>query len=345
MPFPSEFPVAGDAPGEAGVAKCMRDWSTRPVLMHRLPDRVVGPAISIYPGRGQAMELAVTETAAYDRSTPRWRMYVFRAIAVIYILLGLVVLEGVTEGLMPWTTIGCPGCMDNYNPELHRWYGAMHGAMIAILFSGSMFALLLKPLARPLLLQFYVLGFLILATGFTAVSFQEIAETKPGVMIPFGIAMAIIVVAYPSFSRFKSFARDLPASIPLLALTAVSGLILAPQIWQDLQRQLDGTSADEHAVSGRWIESVIVMTVLIVAGLLTSTRRPGWTVLGTLLGVAYVYLGISAITVPDQPGGWGELGGIAALAGGLAYLGLTYRESRAVQPAIELSSENLVHAD
>lgn len=291
------------------------------------------------------MKLAETGTGIVGRTTPRWRLYGFRAIAVIYVLLGLFVLEGVTEGLMPWTTIGCPGCVGDYNPEVHRWHGAMHGAMIAILFSGSMAALLLKPRERPLLLQFFVIGFTILDIGFVSFSYQDFSETKPAALIFFMIALAIVVAAYPWFSRVRSLARDVRVSASLLALTVVSGLMLAPQIWQNLNRQIDGTAADEHAASGRWVESVIVMTVLIAAGLLTSTRRPGWTVLGTLLGVAYLYLGVSAITVPDQPGSWGELGGVAALAGGLAYLGLTYREARAEKPAIELSTETFVHAD
>jgi hypothetical protein len=78
----------------------------------------------------------------------------FRILAAIYVLLWLFMLEGVREGRMPWTTIGCPGCVGGYHPEVQRWHGAEHGAMIAILLASSMLALVLKPRERPLLMRF-----------------------------------------------------------------------------------------------------------------------------------------------------------------------------------------------
>jgi hypothetical protein len=168
---------------------------------------------------------------------------------------------------------------------------------------------------------------------FSAFIYQDFNDLNFGAAIGFAVALAIISAAHPWFSRIAGLTRSARASMPLLVLTIVSALVLAPQIWQDLQRQIDGTAADEHARSGRWAESVAVMPFLTAAGLLTSSRRPGWTTLGTPLGIAYLYLGVAALPVPDRPGSWGELGGIGALAGGAAYLALTYRESRA--PALQ----------
>ena len=42
--------------------------------------------------------------------------------------------------------IGCPGCASDpgYSVEKYRWFGAEHGALVGILFSGSLIALLSK---------------------------------------------------------------------------------------------------------------------------------------------------------------------------------------------------------
>ena len=38
--------------------------------------------------------------------------------------------------------IGCPGCASDpgYSLEKYRWFGAEHGALVGILFSGSLIA-------------------------------------------------------------------------------------------------------------------------------------------------------------------------------------------------------------
>jgi hypothetical protein len=63
---------------------------------------------------------------------------------------------------------------------------------------------------------------------------------------------------------------------------------------------------------------------LVFASLLASTRKPGWKPLTIIIGIAYLYLGTAALTVPDQPGSWGITGGIVSLIGGIAYLGCAF---------------------
>ena len=85
---------------------------------------------------------------------------------------------------------------------------------------------------------------------------------------------------------------------------------------------------------GRWTGGIILNLCLVLAGLLAATKRPGWRELGILVGITYLYLGAAALTVPDQPGSWGVVGGILALLGGASYiaaaLGEAQRASRAV---------------
>ena len=72
---------------------------------------------------------------------------------------------------------------------------------------------------------------------------------------------------------------------------------------------------------------------LIGIGFLTAIKRPGWQVLGILLGIVYLYLGIVAITIPNEIGSWGTVGGILSILGGVAYLVLTVWEMRRSTPA------------
>jgi hypothetical protein len=94
-------------------------------------------------------------------------------------------------------------------------------------------------------------------------------------------------------------------------------------VWQNFLLQLQS-----QGETGRWAESIDLALTLIVAGLLTATRRPGWRELGIITGLAYLYLAAAALAVPDQAGSWGVAGGIASVLGGLAYIGATLVEAR-----------------
>ena len=86
-------------------------------------------------------------------------------------------------------------------------------------------------------------------------------------------------------------------------------------------RHLPLNNEDDYSKYYRWAESVNLSVALIVAGLLASTRKPGWKQLTILISIAYLYLRIAAFTVPDLPGSWGISGGVLSILGGIAYLG------------------------
>jgi hypothetical protein len=102
---------------------------------------------------------------------------------------------------------------------------------------------------------------------------------------------------------------------------------MVPLAVQRLQWQLAGVGG-ASATESRWIESVILAVCLVLASAMTASRRPGWQALGIVTSLAYVYLGVAAIAVPDQPGSWAIPGGIASVMGGLAYAGVIFTEAR-----------------
>jgi hypothetical protein len=269
---------------------------------------------------------------------PQIRSIAFTCFAALSAAASLLLLEGLTEGLLPWTQLGCPGCPEaspDYPIQLMRWHGAEHGALLGVLFTGALLGLLWRARQRPLLVQFYVLGHLALLAGF--LPFRP-ASTPEAHMLAFSVevvvALALLCVLYPDARQLLSFRAAAPAP-RLVAGAVASTIVMVPFGLQRLQWQLTGVGG-VSAMESRWIESVILAACLILASVLTASRRPGWQTLGTITSLAYLYLGLAAIAVPDQPGSWGVLGGGVSIAGGLVYAAVVLAEARRGSPVATL---------
>jgi len=139
----------------------------------------------------------------------------------------------------------------------------------------------------------------------------------------------IIVIAYPSPRALLNFKREGSLSYPLLALTLIAAVLLAPIIARELNWQMLGmTEGDVHAQNYHWLTSVLLALTLIMAGSLASTKQVGWQVLGLINGVAYLYLGAMAQLLPDYAGSWGSIGGLLAVLAGVVYIVATLVEAR-----------------
>lgn len=58
----------------------------------------------------------------------------------------------------------------------------------------------------------------------------------------------------------------------------------------------------------------------------------GSTLLAVLVAACLLYLGVAAISVPDNAGSWGPLGGALAISGGAAYVAMAGRAWRRESP-------------
>jgi hypothetical protein len=258
------------------------------------------------------------------------RTIAFTCFAALSAVASLLLLEGLTEGLLPWTQLGCPGCPEtspDYPIQLMRWHGAAHGALLGVLFTGALVGLLWRARQRPLLVQFYVLGHLVLLAGF--LPFRP-SSTPEAQMFRFSIevlvALALLCALYPDPRQLLRFGGAAPT--PRLVAAALGAtVVMVPFAVQHLQWQLTDVGG-ASATESRWIESVILAACLVLATVLIASRRPGWQALGVITSLAYIYLGLAAIAVPDQPGSWGTLGGVVSIAGGLAYAGVILTEAR-----------------
>jgi hypothetical protein len=252
--------------------------------------------------------------ATHPRPSYPWRRIIFVGVAALLAIVFLLVFGGLFAALSPWLP---PDAADP-GAVIHRWHDAQWGALAGVLFGGSLLALTRRPLAKPLLLQF-----LVLATAIVAL--LRIAFVAPGSSL-FLIPLLQLFAAYPAPRSLLDWSRPARFSLVLLLLTAVLAVLLAPDIWRAWQ--LQHVSADPHAQAGHWILSISVEVVLILAGVLSATKRPGWQALSVVTGLALIYLGLAAIATPGYAGSWGMLGGALSTLGGWAFLGAMIWETR-----------------
>jgi len=256
-------------------------------------------------------------SAIPQNEVKKWRVIVFVIVA------GLLVLLSLYGGFFDLLLLsGQPG----FPSDIHRWHEAQSGTLGAILFAGSLMALLWRPQHKPLLAQFVVLSIAIAALCFATLTG---AGFNP-IVLAVGVGLTgMIVAAYPKPRALMNFAREGSLSYPLLALTVIAAIFLAPIAARELNWQILGmTAQDVHALHYHWLTSVVLTLLLLLAGSLSAAKGAGWQALGFVTGVAYLYLGSMALILPDYAGSWGTIGGVLGLLGGLGYITTTFVEAR-----------------
>src|SRR6266853_1402030 len=174
-----------------------------------------------------------------------------------------------------------------------------------------------------------VAGFLVLSIALVSLSFATVSGYgfNPLVLAIGAALICIIVITYPMPRALLNFRREGSLSYPLLVLTILAAVLLAPIIARELNWQILGiTGQDVHALNYHWLTSVLLALMLILAGSLAATKQAGWQALGLITGVAYLYLGAMAQLLPDYAGSWGSIGGLLAVLAGVVYIVATLVE-------------------
>jgi hypothetical protein len=247
----------------------------------------------------------------------RWHMITFVVVAGLLTI--LLLCGGIGDLLILPDQAGFPSV-------IHRWHEGQAGTLLVIMLGGSMLAMLWRPLSKPLLAQYVVISIGIACLAFATVSgggFNLIGLASGVVLV------GMLVAAYPRPRDLWHVRLEGPLSYPLLAITVIAAILLAPRIARELTWQILGiTQQDVHALNYHWLTSVVLALLLILAGSLAATRQAGWQFLGLIAGVAYLYLGCIAIMLPDYAGSWGTLGGVLGLLTGTSYIIATLLELR-----------------
>ncbi|TYP70507.1 hypothetical protein [Paenibacillus methanolicus] len=268
-----------------------------------------------------------------DNSTNKaWLGAVFRFFAVVFAGAGLIMLQGLSEGLEPWIR----GFMASSPlPDELRFHAASHGALIGILFSASLLAMLRAPLAKPLVLRFYFIGHLIFL-GTLLLTDPALAKQSFFVFILFTAVLGILFAVYPM--RRDIFRPREPKAMnrALLVMTGVALLGLLPFMIYGITGQIG--DAD---MQFRWGEGTALGLALVYAGYLTATSRTGARTIGILQSATYVYMGAASIALPDHPGSWGIVGGASAIAYGVVYAVVVLRQ---LAPRASVAKPNAIQS-
>jgi|GEM_PF-2716852 len=257
-------------------------------------------------------------TRQVDSTIGRKRSIVFPILAGLIALFGFVLLDGVREAIAPWSLH-----VDYDNqPELNKWHYVGHGATVGVLLSGSMLALVWQPARKPLLLQMYVLGFMTLALTYGLADPMAVVGFLPII----GVIAALLTAVYPDRRAIWTFSK-LGASRLMLGMTALAAVGMAPAIIRAFTYFFDEPAFEGAADPERWGADIIMSFVLIIAGLLVSSKRGGWRTLGVIVGIDFFYIGVSALTIPNQAGSWGTIGGILSIAFAVIWLAALRHES------------------
>src|SRR5690242_17707369 len=212
---------------------------------------------------------------------------------LVSVLTVVMVFVGLFEFIPAWI-------FKNPPDQPHLWHIAELSAL-AVLLGGCMLGMVRRPQQRILLAQFIVLSTILLAIGIA-----------PFFIGGAGLLLltALFIFAYPDRSALLRVERTGRLSYPLLAITAIFAIFLDPVIHQEIYYQVIGMSNDVHAMHLHWIGSALLMILLLIAGIMVSTKRPGWQWLTTLIGLTYIFLGIIAMIIPDFAGSWAEWCGL-----------------------------------
>jgi hypothetical protein len=258
--------------------------------------------------------------ATHRMNVKKWRPRVFTFLTV-FLSIALLI-AGTFEFIPAWI-------LRDPADSIHLWHIAELTA-IAILLGGVMFGLVRKADEKPLLAQFIVISLIILALGIAPFSMPVLG------LLPLA---GLLMLTYPKPRALFSFSHQGRMSIALLAITAPLAVILVPIIQQEIHFQIIGmTENDAHAQLLHWIGSALLYVLLILAGVLASTKRPGWKRLGIVTGLTYCFLGVIGLIVPGYAAGaWSEAGGLFALFFGALYILITLAEAEGMSQETSVS--------
>jgi hypothetical protein len=225
----------------------------------------------------------------------RTRLITFRVVTGLVLLLFLPSLLG---AVVPWWHI-------DYQSDgvIEPWRDAIEGTVDAVLWLALLGAWL-RPLARPLLMQYVLIVAVVAAI--------VIPAAGPAMLFTL-VPLLLTAVSFPDWSLLWDVrlgeVNRLLTTVCVLAAAVLA--VIALRHWSGSVSS--GATYAEH------------LLLIGVAGLLTSTARPGWRWLGICVGLAWLYIAVVALTHGSDPQVFAPAGAVSALAIGAVILVFTLR--------------------
>lgn len=243
---------------------------------------------------------------------PAWRVTTFRVLAALG---GCVFLVPLQQAISPWGAVTLSNTDGVTDVNLHRWSAALAGGPdvgLAALF----FYLAWRPLRAPLALQWTALAAIVFLVA-------NVPFVGPAVAV-YAVPVVLVLAFYPEPRALLKAPWADGVRFPVL----VPGILIAVLLMVDASRamalQIGGTGelARNYDAASNGEHMITVGLAVLLAGM----RRPGSHELALMAAAVLAFLGAAAITVPNNPGSWGVLGGAAAIAAGAGLAGASTYE-------------------
>lgn len=245
---------------------------------------------------------------------------------VMAVLAGLFLLATLPQAISPWGAVTLSNTDGVHDLNLHRWSAALAGGpdlgAAAVLFYVAW---------RPLRAQSVMQWLAVIVVVFLA---ANVPFAGPAVAL-IAVPIVLILALYPKPRDLLEAPWSRGVSRPLLAIGAPVAIFLLVDGAEALAAQIRGS--DELAANYDWAANGEHLINLCLAVLMAGMNKPGAKVLGVMAGAVVAFLGAAAITVPDNPGSWGTLGGALAIGVGLALAALAAYTGARPSKALSLS--------
>ncbi|MGB8643600.1 MAG: hypothetical protein WCF84_00040 [Anaerolineae bacterium] len=145
----------------------------------------------------------------------------------------------------------------------------------------------------------------------------------------FFLMAAVLAALHPA--RRELFKRGAGLSAPravLSLLVALPALVYAANMLVLARQAGPSCFLGQCAHGDRFAEMAATTVAIVLVGLLSALKTPGWRVPAWSSGAAAIILGLASIALPDAPGSLGRVWGALAVTWGVLFVALTEREAR-----------------
>jgi hypothetical protein len=214
------------------------------------------------------------------------------------------------------------------NPDQapHAFHNVVVATLLLVLSAPPALAVVRDP-ADPVPL--IVLAVLAVA----GVATMALSLTLDPFTLPFVVLIVVLWLLRPSPPALEAGQRSIP--LLLLVLVAVGPLLAYGAGQADLQRT---DQSSEHAAFFHWVETAFTATAIVLLGLLAGLRPAAHRLAAWMSGISLAIIGVGSLVLagyasaPHAPWGW------AALAWGVAFVGVAEWEARRAAQAVQKSN-------
>lgn len=258
-------------------------------------------------------EAPSAKASATSVAASKRRRIAFQALAAIFAAMTWGLLFGVAV-VIAW--------IDKDEGGIHRVHDMGFGALYGVILTVGLVAQLWR--AERRISAFYQ----ILAVAVATVVAGGLATRGYVLLGGFvAIAWAVLLALHPNRSAVLRPARE-RISAPLAALAVLGAIPLLRYASSMARLERNGLSIDPHVSQDHWTTMAAMAIGIVFVGLLSALRLRGWRISAWSTGVAAFLFGLVSVVYPRWPGAEGTGWGLAAVAGGLMFIGAAEWEAR-----------------